>query len=402
MRNPTIPLQILIGAVAACALLSAPAMAQEPFTVVTEDDPFDIAVGPYLQAPSPTSMTVIWLMNKRDSLGWVEYGKGDDLDMKATSAQDGLIDADDHVHKITLENLEPGTKYTYRVAAKAITQFSAYSVKFGETKHSATHTFTTPRDGQKRVAFLVFNDIHQNIPLFQRLHTLVRDDPYDLVLLNGDVVGHMDNEMQLVRRAIEPFAEMFAAETPYVYVRGNHDGRGRFARQLHEYVASPNGEFYHAFSYGPVRFLIMDLGEDKPDDHAEYGGLVKFRPYREAQRAWLAEEIETEAFQTAPFRVLVTHIPLLGDRFTQAECFELWGDLLKKAEIDLHLAAHTHRYATLRKAPDPLNCPVVIGGGSKAGSATVMRCEATRKELRLVMTRDDGEEVKEISLKTKR
>ncbi len=347
-------------------------------------------------------MTIIWLMNKRDSLGWVEYGDGERLDMKGTSSRAGLVDADDHVHKVRLDNLKPATRYRYRVAAREITRFGAYAVEYGETKRSGEYTFTTPARGQTHVSFLVFNDLHQNIRLFKRLLALGSDRPFDLVLLNGDVMEHMDNEMQLVRSALRPFAELFASETPYVYVRGNHDARGRFARQLGEYVAGPNGEFYYSFDYGPVHFLIMDLGEDKPDSDAEYGGLADFRSHREAQRAWLAREIESEAFQAAPFRVLMSHIPLTGKGFAEAQCRKLWGDLLQKGRIDLHLAGHTHRYSVLEQAGAPVNCPVVIGGGREPGSATVIRGDATREELRLVVTRDDGALIKELNLKSKR
>ena len=112
-----------------CVALSIPAVAHEPFSVVDEEAPFDFAVNPYLQAPSPTSMTIIWLMNKRDSLGWVEYGERDRFDRKATSSQSGLIDADDHVHKVRLDGLQPGTRYTYRVAAKEIRRAAPETIR---------------------------------------------------------------------------------------------------------------------------------------------------------------------------------------------------------------------------------------------------------------------------------
>ncbi len=402
MRKPTGSIRPLVLVLIVWAALSLPASAHKTFTVVEKDAPFDFPVGPYLQAPNPTSMTIIWLMNKEDSLGWVEYGDGNSPDRKAFSVQAGLVDADDHVHKVKLGGLAPGTRYTYRVAAKEITKFGAYEVVYGETKRSEAYAFTTPKNGREQVSFLVFNDLHQNVRLFRTLLALGGGKPYDLVLFNGDVMNHMDNEMQLVRGALGPFAEYFASETPYVYVRGNHDARGKFARRLGDYIAGPSESFYYSFDSGPVHFLIMDLGEDKRDDDAEYGGLVAFDAYREAQRAWLEREIRTEAFQEAPFRILVTHIPLIGRGFAEHECRKLWGDLLKKGQIDLHLAGHTHKYATLRKGPDPLNCPVVIGGGSKAGEATVIRVEATHQELHLVMTKDDGEVVKEMNLEAKR
>ena len=353
----------------------------------------EFRVPPYLQEPTPESMTVMWLLNHTDSLSWVEFGEDKKLDEKAYTTVDGLVDADDHVHKVRLSNLNPGTKYSYRVVSKSIEKFGAYDVQYGDTLASETYEFFTPESDQKEVSCVIYNDVHENLPLFRKLHKIAVKDPYDFAVFNGDVMNHIDEESQLVDRALGPFAELFASETPYVYARGNHDVRGRFARKLNDYIASPADANYYSFDYGPVHFLVMDLGEDKPDEHPEYGGLVNFGPYREAQRLWLAKEIETDACKDAAFRVLVAHIPMYGKGYTETLCKRLWGDLLNEGRIDLHLAGHTHRYRSIPGGEDKLNCPIVIGGGRTEGRATVMRLTADRNELKLVMTRDDGEVV---------
>lgn len=397
---------ILTAVSVACSavLLAHASLAGDNSSVLDEAAAFDFAVPPYLQAPSPTSMTVVWLMNHRDSLGWVEYGEGDDLSHKAFASESGLIDADDHIHKITLPDLKPGTQYSYRAVAKEIREFGAYSITYGETKTSSIFSFRTPdvNERQKRVSFLVFNDIHQNILIFHKLLSLAKEEPYELAFFNGDVMGHIDHEVLLVNGIIEPLARAFEGQTPYVYVRGNHDARGRFARHLMDYMETPSDHFYHAFRYGPIYFVIMDLGEDKPDDHAEYGGLVNFTPYREAQGTWLAKEIESEAFQSAPFRVLLSHIPLIGGGHTETQCKTLWGETLEAGRFDVHIAGHWHRSSQISKAPVPLNCPALIGGGPKPGGATVIRGEATAKKLRLVMIGDDGEAINELTLESTR
>ena len=68
-----------------------------------------------------------------------------------------------------------------------------------------------------------------------------------------------------------------------MYVRGNHETRGRFARSLHDYIATPNGKFYYSFDAGPVHFVVLDTGEDKEDSHPAYSGLTDFTGYREEQ-----------------------------------------------------------------------------------------------------------------------
>jgi hypothetical protein len=96
---------------------------------------------------------------------------------------------------------------------------------------------------------------------------------------------------------------------PMIYVRGNHETRGKYARMLPDYLALPNGRFYYAFDHGPVRFIIMDGGEDKTDDNPAYSGLVNFDRYRIQQKHWLQKEIQSEAFQKALFKIVVVHMP---------------------------------------------------------------------------------------------
>lgn len=348
-------------------------------------------VQPYLQSISPTSVTVIWIVDQGDSLGWVDYGEGEAMTITAKTVKNGLLGTDGTLQKITLSDLTPGTQYNYRVSSKKITTFKAYDIQYGETLSSEVFSFRTPGLDQDKASFLVFNDIHQNIGVLKKLIDLVDEKPYDMALFNGDLMNYIDDEESLLKGVIRPFSEVFSGTTPYVYVRGNHDVRGRYARHLDEYIASPNGEYYYAFSYGPVRFLVMDLGEDKPDDSSVFAGLVDFTGYREAQRDWLAQEIQSEAFQKASFRILMSHIPITENHYAGIQSRHVWGDLLKEADIDLHLAGHTHEYASFRETADPLYCPVMIGGAPNRKNGTVIRLDATGETLHVVMTRADGE-----------
>jgi acid phosphatase type 7 len=152
---------------------------------------------------------------------------------------------------------------------------------------SKVFTFTTPERDQDVVSCVIFNDIHENIPLFDSLLAIANQQPYEFVIFNGDVMNHIDKESHLVDRALRPFAESLASTIPNVYTRGNHDVRDRYARHLNEYFASPDDSNFYSFDYGPIHFIVMDLGEDKPGDNKEYSGFVNFGPFREAQRVWL-------------------------------------------------------------------------------------------------------------------
>ena len=86
-----------------------------------------------------------------------------------------------------------------------------------------------------------------------------------------------------------------------------HETRGAYARNFSHYFAGPNGKFYYAFTYGPVRFIVLDCGEDKPDTDVEYSGLIDFDSYMLQQKDWLSREIDARVQERLP-TVWLSHI----------------------------------------------------------------------------------------------
>jgi hypothetical protein len=111
------------------------------------------------------------------------------------------------------------------------------------------------------------------------------------------------DEPQLYRCVVDPCVQAFARHLPLVYVRGNHDTRGSFARHLLDYFPTDTGRYYYSFNHAGVAFLVLDGGEEKGDENVEYAGLVEFEPYLRQEVQWLARQIEEPAFQKARFRV---------------------------------------------------------------------------------------------------
>ena len=50
--------------------------------------------------------------------------------------------------------------------------------------------------------------------------------------------------------------------------------------------------FYYTFRHGPAFFVVLDCGEDKPDNDIEYSGLADFDRYRATAADWLKENDE--------------------------------------------------------------------------------------------------------------
>ena len=149
-----------------------------------------IVAGPYLQKPSETSMTVMWITDQ-GCTSWVEFGRDDALDHKAHHSQHGLIDAGQTIHRVTMSDLAPGTAYRYRVCSKEIVTFEPYKVTYGHTAISDTHTFTTLNGKKESISFVVLNDIHERNEILVSLMKRAASRAYDLVFLNGDILGHI-------------------------------------------------------------------------------------------------------------------------------------------------------------------------------------------------------------------
>jgi 3',5'-cyclic AMP phosphodiesterase CpdA len=207
----------------------------------------------------------------------------------------------------------------------------------------------------------------------------------DLTFLNGDMVHGVNNEQQLYQCIIDPCAQSFASRIPFIYVRGNHDTRGTFARHLLEFFPTSSGHYYYTLQQGPVCFLVLDCGEDKIDSNAEYYGLVNFEPYMKEQAQWLARAIEEPAFQNAPFRVCLLHLPPMKKpdaKFIRPQwLMDNVVPLLNQGKVDLLITAHTHRYAVQSAPTNGLNFPMITGGTN-----TVIRCDATADQIRVTST----------------
>jgi len=365
---------------------------------VTADVPV-LKAGPYIQSKGKGEMTIRWITSF-PCYSWVEYGKqAGQTDKKAESVSDGLIDAYQTVHAITIKKLPAGETCYYRICSKVIEKFNPYKIIFGETYTSPVYSFN-PIDKQVgKVSFLVFNDIHDRPESFGHLLQFQKSDKKDFILLNGDIFSDLEDENQIVEHLLNPLSDTFR-ETPFIFSRGNHETRGKFARHLPDYFNRGEKGFYYSFMAGPAYCIVLDSGEDKPDDNAEYFGLVKFDPYRMKQQEWLEKEIKKKSFKKAKYKLVFCHIPPFysGDGHGTLQCRELWNGLFNEAKIDLLIAGHTHVYGIHQPEKGQHNYPIVIGGGPKDGARTVIEVNADSHSLHLILTADDGKVKGELTI----
>lgn len=376
----------------------------------TAGAPLTIAAGPYLQNPSDHAMTIMWITNG-NATGSVEFGEVNAGLKTASSSHHGLVDTNERVHKVVLTGLKPGTVYRYRVLSRPI-DLAAYEAELGEAVQSEFREFRTFDTNKQDTSFLVFNDVHGNLSTFSDMLKVAGDQPYDFVALNGDTLSHIDGHDQIAS-LLDSAVASFASRTPLFWVRGNHETRGAYARQFPAYLDSPGGRYYYSFDQGPVHFIVLDAGEDKPDTDREYFGFADFHPYRLEQAAWLKDEVKSPAFQRAKYRVVLVHMPfpqVMSAGASETERRELegmmdpnnaFGEILEASGIDLMISGHMHIPEII--APQAgHNYPIVQGGGPDGKGRTVIRVSANPREMAVSVLQADGNSFGNLKIKPRR
>jgi Icc-related predicted phosphoesterase len=254
-------------------------------------------------------------------------------------------------------------------------------------------------DTQKDFTAIVFNDLHDNYTLFDKLFSQIKDIPYDLVFFNGDCIADVESEANAVRSISYYCSAVKGNHVPCIFLRGNHETRGAYSMFLWNLLERMGGHSYGAFNVGDTRFVLLDCGEDKPDSTWVYYDLNDFTQHREDQAVFLKKEINSGEYKSAGKRVLIHHIPIYGknlDRYVP--CKELWGDILSGGKFNISLNAHTHEMEYITKGEYGNSYPVVIGGGNKDESGTVMILQKKGKIMTLKVLNVKGDVLLDIEI----
>lgn len=380
---------------AALAIASAgPAFAQsEPYKVF-ETKPV-ITQGPYLVATSDTATMVVW-MTDTPSHSEVRFAKGAGLAATALSGvvenqKDGLVPVGTR-HAILLTGLEPGATYSYQAVSTRVVKLKAYWPDKGLSIESPVRAFTTFDARKATASFSAVTDTHEDVTRIRALNKMIDWPSTDFLLHLGDAFHWIDSEDQLFRLWLEPTIAGLAGTKPLIYARGNHELRGPFARELFDYIPTPENRYYYARDDGPVHLMVLDTGEDKPDDTNVYARLNRTVPYRDAELAWLREHVRTAPrVASAPFRVVAMHQPRWG---WLADGPDAWIAVANDAKVDLVIAGHNHKFSYTPPGPAVAHKYHLL----VLGQDQVARVDATTSELKVTVTGTDGKIVQTIAI----
>ena len=356
---------------------------------------------PVLVNPDVNLISVAWRVHQISN-GMIEYGKTKELGQTAVAARHGLRLQDDAALLIDLTDLEPNTTYYYRTVTTPLDYVRAkykHIPNRGKPHRSDIYQFRTPAIKSDTASFSVINDTHGYTSVIHQLFENMLTKPTDAVIWNGDIYDFITPESVTGQTLDVLGPKGFATQTPVVFSCGNHDTRGRYSKDLGKVFSTRNGHRYFTYQNGPIQFMVLDTGEDKSDGHHALLGLTDFSTYRDEQRQWIAKQIERKEWKDAKFRVIVCHIPLYGFE-SCPDGRKKWSDLLVKGKADLMISGHTHRPVYHRQS-GKYPIPLIVGGGPKAGHATIIRGYVKGRQLKLSMDIITGKHVGDWTLNSR-
>lgn len=361
-----------------------------------------IAHGPYLQQVTDDGFTVVWTTTM-DAASWVEVAPDDGSHFYAAERPKYY---DSHIgkrrigrlHRVRVEGLEPGTTYRYRIMQQGVLcEEGNKRVILGEgygsdiLKHKP-YTATTLDESKDKTEFWVVNDIHARDSVFRLLLKGVEKAKPDFVCFNGDMLSSMESERQLFDGYLNSAAELLTpAGVPIVAARGNHENRGSFSSKFLDYFPTSTGEVYYAFRQGPVCFLVLDCGEDKPDSDIRYYGMSTTDAYREQEARWLQQLVQSEEYRSAPVHIVILHmIPGgKGSWHGEQELRRLFVPILNEASVDVMLCGHYHRYAYIDDGSRGTKFPILVNSNNDK-----LVVKADRKGIDIDVVNTRGESIK--------
>jgi acid phosphatase type 7 len=366
------------------------------FSQNIDNDDFIVTHGPYLQDLTGDGVTVIWSTNKPAVPG-IRLTAPDGTTRFIRNSHDGLYDAGKVLHKVRISGLEPGITYRYSLHSVQLLKFQAYRIYYGDTLVTRAEVFTTPVRKSGKVSFTVINDVHGNSGKMASCLRNSKPADNDLYFFNGDMVDFLQDPAQLFPGFIDTAAAYFASCKPFYFVRGNHETRGFAARDLRDYFDFSGDNYYYSFDRGPVHFIIIDCGEDKPDDNRYYYGLADFDSYRLEELEWLKRELKSDAYRDAAYRIVIVHMPIILEEkqgHGQAFLADKYGPVLQGTGVDLMISAHTHRNSYYDPARSGFGYPVLVNSNN-----TFLEVVADQKGIRAVVRDTSGKQVTTYAIK---
>lgn len=280
---------------------------------------------------------------RRDALVSVRVG-----DRIYYDEANGIMNSRASIHRVTVPmKLLDGEK-CYTLCLRPVVCRKPY---FTETEELREYSFSFCPVPERNIRVYHISDAHNQIEA--PVAAARAFGKIDLLVLNGDVIDHSGDPGKFAN-IYEICARITGGAVPVVFSRGNHDMRGNFAERFADYTPNHHGNTYYTFRLGSIWGIVLDCGEDKEDDHPEYGFTVACHAFRERQTEYIERVIEDAQREYAASgvktRLVIVHNPFTrqyGAPFDiEQATYRRWTRLLREyVKPHLMICGHTHECA---------------------------------------------------------
>lgn len=316
---------------------------------------------------------------KADALVWITVGE-----RKYYDHSNGIIRSTCPVHKITVPAKALDDAGAYTVSYRKIIERKPY---FTETENEVKTEYNfTPVNPTKEIKIYHVSDSHGNVEGAVSAYRKTIGEKPDVLILNGDIADH-SGDLEHILTIYKIASGITEGTVPTIFSRGNHDLRGNAAELLAEFTPTNFGKSYYTFRLANIWGIILDTGEDKNDDHPEYGNTICCHAFREDETDFIKSVIEKKEYENEgiEYRLLISHVPFgranKGEKGGESpfdietEIFTEWCTLLKEhIRPDLMICGHTHVPRTAEIGGDMDDhgqpAPMVVGGNCAALDGT--------------------------------
>lgn len=333
--------------------------------------PYKITSNPMV-IDNGSEYSVVFSTNDKGT-GYIQYQYNGE-DYTVYDQDGGRKNGDSKIHTVTVPK-EHLNGNSYRVGSRRVIDELSYGGRSGKEVVSDYYEFSAPSGSEQK--YLTVSDWHTYLDKVYDAVQYAGD--YNGVILLGDPAPGLMFEDEVKKYIVEFGGEISKGTMPVIYVRGNHETRGKEAANLPDYLGLDS--FYYETQYGDYNFIALDSGEDKEDSHPEYGGMVDYGQYRKDMVKWLETLPETGKKTIA---LVHSHEICIEEDLSASAYNEL-----KRLNVSQIISGHTHTCEFLENN----GMKVYIDGGHSGETFIISKLTLTKDNYTLESWNNNGEQI---------